>query len=471
MGSRSNLFLRTGETNASFQALTGSYPIFSAVNPDTMGAVGRDYFVELINEAIAVYAKTNGQLLQTTDLWSFFGTTNFPTLTDTRILYDAVNERWIASIINISSNDILLAVSKNGSPMDLVANWDKYRIQIGQANTRLDYDTMGMDLNGIYLSAVHLGNLGVAPTNAGFTLAAIKKGDVYIGRTNYTILTDTNSGLLSWAIQPAVNFDAVASNGYAWFVAKGPPTLGTNYKGGAVFYRRLQWSGSTAAWVEPNWISVPSTSYQAYYDFDGTNSIYEPVPGIGAPQAGGTNRISLGYVGSRLMMATIRNGYLWTCQHVGLSGSSGYYTGDQSVSTVDRSAAQWINFQVATTNLTYNSSERIFDPSSSNPFWYHFPSLGVNCNGDMAMGYSGSSNTNFIGAYYSWLFSGNSSSTMPYLIQAGTVNFSDGIQWGDYSSTSIDPADDWSIWTIQEYATPTANYSWATWVIEVNRDP
>jgi len=98
MGSRTNLFLRTGETNASFQGLTGgSFGPFSAFNPDTMGVVGPDHFVELLNEGIAVFAKTNGLLLQSTDLYSFFAVTNVPapTLGDPHILYDRDNQRWI----------------------------------------------------------------------------------------------------------------------------------------------------------------------------------------------------------------------------------------------------------------------------------------------------------------------------------------------------------------------------------------
>ena len=37
--------------------------------------------------------------------------------------------------------------------------------------------------------------------------------------------------------------------------------------------------------------------------------------------------IDLGNVGSRLMNAVIRDGYLWTCQHVGLD-TNGTYSGD-----------------------------------------------------------------------------------------------------------------------------------------------
>jgi len=46
----------------------------------------------------------------------------------------------------------------------------------------------------------------------------------------------------------------------------------------------------------------------------------------------------------------------------------------------------------------------------------------------------------------------------PGLIQPGTITWANsGDQWGDYSATTLDPTDDWSFWTVQEYAKPWTN--------------
>ena len=174
------------------------------------------------------------------------------------------------------------------------------------------------------------------------------------------------------------------------------------------------------------------------------------------------------------MMAVIRAGHLWTCHHVGLSGANGAYSGDETGSNVDRSAAQWLNFQLGSTGLTYNAHERVFDPAATNAFWYYMPSLMVNCSGDMLMGFSGSSPNDFIGAYCSWLFAGNSASVGPFVIQQGTANSNLIYGWGDYSYTSLDPVDDWSFWTVQEYADGTQNAfntPWSTWIIQLSHLP
>ena len=104
---------------------------------------------------------------------------------------------------------------------------------------------------------------------------ALKESQIYQGSFAPTMLELTN-GLSQqiWTIQPAFNFDTVATNGYAWFVAKGPPDWGqTNNPGGPLCYRRLQWQATNANWADTNWVVLSNTvpTYQNYYDLDGTN--------------------------------------------------------------------------------------------------------------------------------------------------------------------------------------------------------
>jgi hypothetical protein len=125
---------------------------------------------------------------------------------------------------------------------------------------------------------------------------------------------------------------------------------------------------------------------------------------------------------------------------------------------VDRTGIQWLKLQVDSSagTLDYSAHGRVYDKSATtNAFYYYFPSLAVNCAGDMVMGFSGSSATDYIGSYYSWRLAGESTLDAPRLIQAGLTNYSDESgRWGDYSATTLDPTDDWSFWTVQEYQVP-----------------
>src|SRR5882757_7438105 len=105
--------------------------------------------------------------------------TNYPTggMTDPRILYDFQSQRWVASAIQPTAGIVILAVSTNDSPTNLTTGWTKYVIPAASATTEPDYDTLGLDANGIYLSVLQLNN----NTNTGHAIFAVKKPEIYSG--------------------------------------------------------------------------------------------------------------------------------------------------------------------------------------------------------------------------------------------------------------------------------------------------
>ena len=143
-----------------------------------------------------------------------------------------------------------------------------------------------------------------------------------------------------------------------------------------------------------------------------------------APQTNGSPAIRLNQTGSRLMMAVIRDGALWTCHHVGLSGTNGSYSGNATGTNVDRSAVQWLKLTTDTNgNFLSVTNGRVFDRSGTNPCWYYFPSLMVNAKGDMAMGFSGSQSNGYNGAFSSYRTAAGAMPNTPFLIQAGKGPF------------------------------------------------
>lgn len=108
------------------------------------------------------------------------------------------------------------------------------------------------------------------------------------------------------------------------------------------------------------------------------------------------------------------------------------------------------------TSLSLADHGRFYDPiQTGNPWWYYFPSLAANRAGDMVLGFSGSTATNYISAFYTWRLGCGSVLQQPVLLQAGTVKPAVS-RWGDYSATALDPTDGFSVWTVQEYAEPVS---------------
>lgn len=182
MGSRSNLFFQVTEyrnyvTNTFFPGL--DFADTREGVPDSMGAVG-PYFCELLNgattnTAFVVYDKSGVTNLAHTNINGFFAVhdgTDYPTgqMGDPRILYDSKSQCFLASAIDVNgSEQVVLAVCTNASnATNLTGGWTRYLIRARQDEFASDFDTLGLDSNGIYLSVLQVG------ANA-HTIVAIKK--------------------------------------------------------------------------------------------------------------------------------------------------------------------------------------------------------------------------------------------------------------------------------------------------------
>jgi hypothetical protein len=389
-------------------------------------------------------------------------------MTDPRIIYDSQSQCFVATAIDFTSKQVILAVCTNAdNATNLTTGWTRYVLHVLQSGSTIsDFDTLAVDANGIYLS--------VLQGNSTHSIVAIKKPDIYLGTMTATYLTNAASNADSniVTLQPAVNFDALATNGSTWFVGKGLANLSGTYQGASIYYRRLKWSATNAAWADTNGFSVlSSTNYLDYFDLDPTN--YNAAVGISAPQLPNTTNtaITLYAVGSRLAQAVIRNGFLWTCHTVGLT-TNGTYNGDASGSNVTRSGVQWFKLQISSdsSSLSLADHGRIFDSSQSdNPWWYYFPSIMVNRADEMVAGFSGSTATNYLSALYSWRLS-NGTGSVPTVFQAGTTNAPS--RSGDYSATTLDPTDDCTFWTVQAYGAPWLTFQrWGTAISRVRPNP
>jgi uncharacterized repeat protein (TIGR01451 family) len=182
--------------------------------------------------------------------------------------------------------------------------------------------------------------------------------------------------------------------------------------------------------------------------------------GPGAPQLGISQTIATN--DSRMQKCIYRNASIWCVHHVFLPATS-----------PTRAAIQW--WQLPTSGSTPTQRGRIDDATAAN--FYTFPSIAVNVNSDVLIGYSRFSATQYASANYSYRAASDAANTLqadavlkvgegPYFkMFSGTRN-----RWGDYSATVVDPTNDLDMWTLQEYAatpvnTGTANNDgrWGTW--------
>lgn len=411
-----------------------------SIPPDTMGAVGPNHFMEMLNGRLAIYSKSTGSLIGGTavSLNSFFGNPSGGA-TDPRVVYDRRSGRWIICIINIgngtTANSIFFGVSATNDP---TGTWAMYNFQAGTATSFCDYETLGVDDNGVYF-----GGTQFATNNTQHAVVfALAKAPLLAGTpvgASFDNITDMFS-----SPQPAVNLDATAG-GRAWIVSSSTTVFGN------VNYRTITWNGTTPGITATSVAATPG---------------YNDIPLI--TPSGSSLALETG--DDRLMMAVIRGGQLWTCRHLGVnsSGNSG---------SADRTACEWLKLDVSTATATLQDSGRVFDPAATNPRFYFYPSIMVTGQGHAVMGFSGASSTEFVGCYVSGRRSTDPAGQMslPSLLHGGqaayTITYSGSRnRFGDYSYTSLDPSDDMSIWTVQEYAEALgtsvggSTSRWGTWV-------
>ena len=129
---------------------------------------------------------------------------------------------------------------------------------------------------------------------------------------------------------------------------------------------------------------------------------------------------------------------------------------------------------------------RIVDPRA-NP-WngghsYAFGSIAVNARNDALVGFSEFESDDFADAGYAFRSGTDPPGTMgaPVTLKDGEGPYvkrreGDRNRWGDYSATQVDPSDDLTLWTIQEYARVPVGKGdesgrWGTWWGRVGGGP
>lgn len=375
--------------------------------PDTHGAVGPDHFVVTVNRIFSIYDKTTGVKLSGLHLNSFLPGSNG----DPRVLFDQHSGRWIVIVSDFGSR-VYLAVSSTG---DATGSWFKTNFTVASgtdAGKWNDYPTLGVDANGIYVAAYMVGG-----TNRMSIFAIDKAPLVATPQGNGTVTAFRN---VPWegAIQPVHSYGDAPGE-----------YLVSRRASNAIRVRRINPPMNAPTMTELGSVIVPQQSSPP------------DAPALGS-------NTPLDTVGHRLMNAVYRDGSIWAAHTVNVAGRAG---------------VRWYEMDMET--MTLVQSGTIADGT----LYYYFPTIAVDIDGHVVLGFTGSSAGQYASAYYTGRHRNDppGETAPPVMYKAGVAaqNNIDGVgrnRWGDYSLTSVDPDGERVIYTIQEYAFST-NF-WGTWI-------
>jgi hypothetical protein len=417
----------------------------SYVPPDTMGAVGPTDFLFTENGIFRGVLKypPHTAVLTTTDAAFWSGVADPAGVSDPHVRYDRATGRWFITEIDVRLNDnhILLAVS---SSADLsTAAWTRYAIPATgpsvDNNCFADYDTPGIDQNAIYIGAnMFGGNFGVCPGSDYLhsNLYVVQKASALSGTAHVTAFSAVASGVAAIeTIQGVDSFDSLPT-GYAVAVdeATSPRT-----------HLNL-WQIHNSGTLTPTLTGPVTVTISA------ENGTLGGVLSANNAASSDSSR-PMDDLDDRLFAAVIRDGHLWTAHNVAVD-----HTGNANASSPDRDAVRWYDLDLAGPSL--HQSGTVFDGSTSAPFLsYWMGTIMPSGQGHVALGLNRADISTTVQAGAVGRLAGDPPGTMLgfTLVQTSTSDAYDDFtsnpanRWGDYTYTSLDPCDDMTLWTTQEY--------------------
>jgi hypothetical protein len=407
--------------------------------PDTMGAVGLNHIVELINGSYAVYNK-NGSVLSRISLnqfWQNAGTTpagNFAF--DPRVNYDPFSGRWFAASVDNARgiNNFLVAVSQSSNPLD---GWSGYAIPSDTlANTRwADFDTLGFNGQSVTLSA------NMFPIGSGTittTILTLDKAQLIAGNPTGTIFQNNNPNDTGFTVQPVVDLDN----------RNNPHPLLSGYNTPAGQFKRSDITGNPAT-------ATLSTT-------GGIISVTAYDNPLTARQPGGPNNVNTGDL-------RFSSNVVYQLDSLGSNSFWGVQTVKSPVSGA-ASALRWFEIDANTNSLRQEGL--FYDPTGLEDYYYG--SLAVNDQREVVIGFSCSGPNLFISSCA--VVGEDSGGTTTFgnrlLLKQGAASYqrldsSNRNRWGDYSATVLDPSDPTgrTFWTFQEFA--AGSTEWSTQITEI----
>ena len=441
-----------------------------AVPPDAMGAVGSTQFLTTVNGRIRVHAKNNGSIgaLDADDFTFWTPVIEAPAgfVTDPRVRYDRLSDRWFLQILDVPTNAgangtrILIAVS-DGPNITAGTVWHYFFFDqdlaspAGQSGCLADYPTLGIDANALYIGA----NVFCGPDidNLSFdnTSTWVVRKSVLLNPATPANLVATAGavkafrGLLDGSFQGlfvphgADNYDPSATKGYLVGVD------GASF--GLLVIREVLNPGSGSPTLGPNqFLTVPSTTFPQDVQ----------TPGGGLPLDG---------LDDRLMAAHVRNGRLWTSHQIEVNA------GGVANASGNRNGVRWYEINVSGAPVLVQAGT-VFDSAAVNPMSFWMGTVMVSGQGHAALGFTAANAVTRPAAATVGRLAGAAGGTTqgaPVVYKAGEANYVDtfspgAARWGDYSMTALDPCDDMTMWTIQEYG-DTPNVFVVNWGTQVVR--
>jgi hypothetical protein len=413
---------------------------FAFVPPDTVGAVGNSQYVQMVNVTIAVYSKKDGsfQLPPTAihALWTGFGgicefggeTPTYSDGGDPVVLYDHIANRWLVSQLQydetFTHSAQCIAVS-TGS--DATGSYNRYEYDFG--TNFPDYPKFGIWPDGYYNS------INVYP--GGFAGAAACAFD------RNAMLAGAEANAICFQQPPSVSSLLPADLDGSTL----PPAGAPNYFVGLADSSHLNLFKFHADFANPAKSTFSGPTLIEVADYSEICARAITVACIPQPQPGE----KVDGLADRVMFRLAYRNF----------GDHESMVVNHTISGGLLSGVRWYEIRNPGSQPAVYQQGTLVDPNTD----YWLGSIAMDKVGDIALGFSAMSHTQFSSVYVAGRTPDDAPGAMrgPLVLANGSgVQFNSYKRWGDYSSMTVDPKDDCTFWYTQEYYRTTGSFDWAT---------
>jgi len=388
----------------------------TAIPLDPTGAAGLTQYVQGVNATpFRVYNKSgNGAAAFNGNIGTITGSGSDG---DPVIMYDKFADRWFAAQLDGFGSGFALAVSATNNP---AGSWYAYQFNMPNFQTP-DYLKFSVWENGYYMTS----------NNGNGTVYCFERDSMLAGSPNARSINKSftepnNAGFGFWLPLPA-DADGVlppfgqrcplfsyTDNGWG----------GGSIDGIKIWSMGVTWGTTPTANITLD-ATIPTAAFDASYNVN-WNDITQP----GSQKLDG--------IGGVCMYRAQWNSFIGTNRVVlnwGIKITNTHRTIKWVELRQDQSSGTWSLYQ-----------EGIYSPDSTNRWC---GSIAMDCNGDIALCYAKASSSVPVSLAFTGRLAGDPLGTMTVpetVVFTGTGSITGGNRFGDYSQTSLDPADPSVFW-------------------------
>ncbi len=423
------------------------------IPPDTVGDVGPNHYVQMVNVSYAVYDKSGTKLLGPTPintLWSDTTTDEHQVCreefnTDVIVLYDRMADRWFMGYVaatldsdnqRVAPYAVCIAISKTPDPAG------DYSIYSYDTDVFADYLKFAVWSDAYYMTAKQETGVGVYAFERGNMLkgepAAMLKVREPL-RQNFTLPADLDGPLAPPDGSPMYFYSVLERSAY------GLPDVVKVCSFEADFVEQKITLASERQDIDADFLFLVCTD-------DSGHPLQECIPQKGTDQK----------------LDAIAEWPMWRLQyrnfgtHETLVGNFTARVDD----TGEQAGIYWFELQKQAGSDTWEMHNQATYAPDDLHRW--MGSIAMDQSGNIALGYSVSGSDLYPSIRYTTRLATDAQHTLQEetsLIEgtASQVETERANRWGDYSSMNVDPADDCTFWYTNQYLTDSSK-GWQTYV-------